>query len=115
MITWADVELLEPQASAVPLAAQNAILAHAPIELAAEAWLSKADLAWTYYCAHRALLYLQGTTGASGQVSEEKVGDVMRKYAVAASTGGDPLNETKWGKELLRLRDGTLNCRLPLL
>lgn len=115
MITWVDVVNCEPQAATVPPATQTQILAHAPIELAAEAWLSKADLAWTYYCAHRALLYLQGTTGASGQVSEEKVGDVMRKYAVAASTGGDPLNETKWGKELLRLRDGTLNCRLPLL
>lgn len=115
MITWADVELCEPQASAVPLAAQNAILAHAPIELAAEAWLSKADLAWTYYCAHRALLYLQGTTGASGQVESEKVGDVERKYAITQNTSGSGWSETKWGRELLRLREGTLNCRLPLL
>lgn len=115
MITWVDVVNCEPQASGVPLASQTAILADAPIELNADAWESKINLAWTYYCAHRALLYLQGTTGASGQISEEKVGDVTRKYAVAASTGGDPLNETKWGKELLRLRDGTLNCRLPLL
>ena len=84
---------------AVPLAAQNAILAHAPIELGRRRHGRKADLAWTYYCAHRALLYLQRDSGASGQVSEEKVGDVMRKYAVARqSTGGDPLNETKVGQ-----------------
>lgn len=115
MITWVDVVNCEPQAAGVPLASQTAILADAPVELNADAWETKINLAWTYYCAHRALLYLQGTTGASGQVSKEKVGDVERTYAVAANAGGDPLNETKWGRELLRLRDGTLNCRLPLL
>lgn len=115
MITWVDVVNCEPQAASVPLATQTQILAHAPIELVAEAWEGKIDIAHIYYCAHRALLYLQGTAGASGQVQKEKVGDVERSYAITQNTSGDPLNETKWGRELLRLREGTLNCRLPLL
>lgn len=115
MITWVDVVNCEPQASGVPLASQTAILADAPIELNADAWETKINLAWTFYCAHRALLYLQGVSGASGQVESEKVGDVERKYAITQNTSGSGWNETKWGRELLRLREGALNCRLPLL
>jgi hypothetical protein len=115
VITWVDVVNCEPQASGVPLASQIAILADAPIELDADAWGTKINLAWTFYCAHRALLYLQGVAGASGQIESEKVGDVERKYAITQNTTGSGWNETKWGRELLRLREGTLNCRLPLL
>ena len=115
MITWVDVVNCEPQASGVPLASQNAILADASIELNADSWVTKINLAHTFYCAHRALLYLQGVGGASGQVESEKVGDVERKYAITQNTTGSGWNETKWGRELLRLREGTLNCRLPLL
>lgn len=115
MITWVDVVNCEPQASGVPLASQNAILADASIELNADSWVTKINLAYTFYCAHRALLYLQGVGGASGQVESEKVGDVERKYAITQNTTGSGWNETKWGRELLRLREGTLNCRLPLL
>ena len=115
MITWVDVVNCEPQASVVPLASQNAILADASIELNADSWVTKINLAYTFYCAHRALLYLQGVGGASGQVESEKVGDVERKYAITQNTTGSGWNETKWGRELLRLREGTLNCRLPLL
>ena len=114
-MTWVDVVNCEPQASGVPLASQNAILADAQIELNADSWVTKINLAYTYYCAHRALLYLQGVAGASGQVESEKVGDVERKYAITQNTTGSGWNETKWGRELLRLREGTLNCRLPLL
>lgn len=115
MITWTDVVNCEPQASAVPLATQTQILAHAPIELVAESWEGKIDIAHTFYAAHRALLYLQGVSGASGQVESEKVGDVSRTYAITQNTSGDGWSETKWGRELLRLREGCLNCRLPLL
>ena len=115
MITWVDVVNCEPQASGVPLASQTAILADAPIELNADSWETKINLASTFYCAHRALLYLQGVAGASGQVESEKVGDVERKYAITQNTTGSGWSETKWGRELLRLREGTLNCRLPLL
>ena len=115
MITWADVVNCEPQASAVPLATQTQILVHAPIELVAEAWDGKIDIAHTYYGAHRALLYLQGVAAAAGQVEKEKVGDVERSYAITQNTSGDGWAETKWGRELLRLREGCLNCRLPLL
>ena len=114
-MTWVDVVNCEPQASGVPLASQNAILADASIELNADSWVTKINLAYTFYCAHRALLYLQGVGGASGQVESEKVGDVERKYAITQNTTGSGWNETKWGRELLRLREGTLNCRLPLL
>jgi hypothetical protein len=48
-------------------------------------------------------------------VESEKVGDVERKYAITQNTTGSGWSETKWGRELLRLREGTLNCRLPLL
>ena len=115
MITWVDVVNCEPQAATVPPATQTQILAHAPIELVAESWEGKIDIAHIYYCAHRALLYLQGTSGAAGQVQKEKVGDVERTFSITQNTSGDPLNDTKWGRELLRLREGTLNCRLPLL
>lgn len=115
MITWVDVVNCEPQASGVPLASQNAILADASIELNADSWVTKINLAYTFYCAHRALLYLQGVGGASGQVESEKVDNVEHKYAITQNTTGSGWNETKWGRELLRLREGTLNCRLPLL
>lgn len=115
MITWVDVTNCEPQASGVPLASQTAILADAPIELDADAWGTKINLAWTFYCAHRALLYLQGVAGADGQLESEKVDNIERKYAITQNTTGSGWNETKWGRELLRLREGTLNCRLPLL
>ena len=115
MITWVDVVNCEPQASGVPLASQAAILADAPIELNADSWETKINLAYTFYCAHRALLYLQGVAAAAGQVEKEKVGDVERSYAITQNTSGDGWAETKWGRELLRLREGCLNCRLPLL
>lgn len=108
MITWADVVLVDPTLSAVPVPAQNAILADTALQLSAETWETKYDLAHKYLAAHCGVLYLRGQGGASGAIAREKVGDVERQYSV-------PANLTVWGQEFQRLLRGCLSARLPLV
>ena len=60
MITWADVVLVDPTLSAVPVPAQNAILTDTALQLSAETWETKYDLAHKYLAAHCGVLYLRG-------------------------------------------------------
>lgn len=114
MITWADVVLVDPTLSAVPVPAQNAILTDTALQLSAETWETKYDLAHKYLAAHCGVLYLRGQGGASGAIAREKVGDVERQYSVPANLT-DSLASTIWGQEFQRLLRGCLSARLPLV
>ena len=94
--------------------AQNAILADTALQLSAETWETKYDLAHKYLAAHCGVLYLRGQGGTSGAIAREKVGDVERQYSVPANLT-DSLASTVWGQEFQRLLRGCLSARLPLV
>jgi len=63
----------------------------------------KQQMAQTFLAAH--LLTEVATSGSgSGAVTEEKVGDIMKKYDVASSTSGSLLDRTKYGRMFKSIR-----------
>ncbi|NIQ92382.1 MAG: DUF4054 domain-containing protein [Deltaproteobacteria bacterium] len=77
---------------------------------------AKADLATMYLAAH--LLSSSGASGTSGgsagQITEETVGDLTRKYGTASvNVSSDGMNSTKYGQTFVRLR--TESMPAPIL
>ena len=65
----------------------------------------KADLATIYMAAHLLALSSPSNSKAGGRITSEKVGDLARTYAGGSEIGkSDPLAETKYGIEFLRIR-----------
>lgn len=110
MITWADCIALDASLSAVPEAAQDAILADVYGTLSADRWGDKLDRAAKYLAMHTGTLLLRGGgLGGVGPVQSESLGDAARSYAVGSlSASTDDLDATPWGLAYKRLRRGLL-------
>jgi len=96
-ITWADVEAVAPELSAVALATQTAILAQVNSELSTSVWGTKIEIGRAWLAAH--LGTLAGIEEGGGAVQSETVGAVSRTYAVSS---GD-YSSTAYGNEFQRL------------
>jgi hypothetical protein len=100
-ITWADVEAIAPELSAVSTDTQTAILADVEAQLSEDYLGTKYDLACKYLCAH--LGTIARRNGSGGAVTSRTVGPVSEAYSVAAATSTDGLNSTSYGQEYKRL------------
>jgi hypothetical protein len=104
MITWQDVLAIAPELSTVSLATYTAILADVAVQLNADSWGVRYDLASKYLAAHLATISTWGSQGPSGTVIGESVGGVSRQYANNSPMGTDPLwDRTPYGREYRRL------------
>jgi hypothetical protein len=99
-ITWRDVVLIAPELSAVGVATQDAILADVALQLSAERWGNRLDIASKYLAAHLATVTQR--SGVAGPVTSESVGSVSRSYSVAAQSGA--FDATAYGREYKRLQ-----------
>jgi len=105
VIVWADVVNIAPgdaKIAAVPLASQTAILADVYAQMSAANWGTRLDLGAKWFAAHLATVGAQGALGAGGPVSEHRVGEVARSYAVPTAMNV-LLETTPYGKEFVRL------------
>lgn len=73
----------------------------------------RADQVRILLAAHLATVVASGGSGASGPVSSESVDGVSRSYAVTASSDGDDLTATSYGRRAKLLMMGAPNARLP--
>jgi hypothetical protein len=101
-ITWADVVALDAQLSAVPVAAQAAIIADTYAMLPPLRWGTKLDLGAKYLAAHTGAMVLRGGgLGTPGQIMGERLGDASRSYADAKPFRSQmpvtDLSATPWG------------------
>lgn len=103
MPTWADVVAIAPgdtaAFNAIPVAAQNAILAYATAQCNPTAWGALLNNGIVYLAAHLAKL---GLMRGSGQVTSESVGQMSRAYATVQGLKGS-LGLTAYGAEYYRL------------
>lgn len=113
MITWVDVVTIAPALGAVPVPAQDAILADTYIQLSVDTWGSKFDTGWKYLAAHVGTLYLLSPANFAGLIGKEKVGEVEREYNSPLKYM-DWLDSTWYGNMYQRLVRGLLKARIPL-
>lgn len=102
-ITWADVEAIAPGLSTVPVTAQTMILAYVEETVDENAFIGDASykLARVLLAAHRGAIVLSSSSGSGLAVSSESGGGISRSYA--ASSSGDDLMSTQWGREYTNL------------
>lgn len=109
-ITWDDVVNIAPELVDVAEATQDAILDDVALQLNDDIWGARINIGAKYLAAHLASITNRG--GAVGQVTEEKVGEVSRSYAVdSASGGGSGLDDTSYGQEFQRLLRTNVKAR----
>lgn len=119
-ITWAHVQLIAPELSAVVLDAQTLILSHVNEALSVSVFggedAGKTKLARVFLAAHYGSRTLSG--GAElGEVSSETVGQIKRDYVtsgVSAELSGAGLRSTTYGANYLSLVE-TSGARGPVL
>lgn len=100
-IDWADVTALAPELSAVSVAGQDEILAQVAVEVLVSRWgLTMANTLATWLARH--IGTINGSGVAGGPVTGVSVGQVRTSYA-APSTDTSSLQQTRYGKEYLRL------------
>ena len=120
-ITWADVVVIAPKLSTVPIPTQNSILATTLKLLNVGVWGDVLDEGHKYLCAHMGTQYLSASTGvgAVGAVSKYKVGPVEVSYQTptAGTSGGGitdtDLSATSYGQTYLMFRRTRLKARIP--
>lgn len=105
--TASDLKTRFPEFDSVADATVNLFISDAALSINTSVFGNKSDLANIYLAAH--LLSLSdvsgGGGGAAGQITEEKVGDLTRKYGSGSvSVNNDGINSTKYGQAYLRLR-----------
>lgn len=116
MIVWADVLGIASTLSAVPSAAQTAILAYvndtiAPGKLGVEG-SSRLHLARCYLAAHLGTMTNRAGAGASGPVTMEQEGPVMRQFA--PGTAAIDFKETVYGRRYVEIVR-TSKARAPFI
>jgi len=67
-------------------------------------WLGKSELGVAYLTGHLLAMVIQSTSGVSGNVTSEKVGDLSRNYASVSLPNMNEYSLTNYGLEYLRLR-----------
>jgi hypothetical protein len=90
MVTWAEVVIVAPELSAVPMAVQTAILAQVAEQLTSTVWGTRLAAGQTFLAAHL------GTVRGAPNYQQEQVGDHSRQVT------GD-LESTSYGREFRRL------------
>lgn len=73
----------------------------------------RADQVRILLAAHLATVVASGGSGAAGPVSSESVDGVSRSYAVTASSDGDDLTATSYGRRAVLLMRSSPSARLP--
>lgn len=81
----------------------NTFISYAENYINSSVFGTKADFARLLYTAHLLTISARGSSGASGPLTSEKVGDLQRSYASPGSVT-DSLESTSYGLEFLRLR-----------
>lgn len=73
----------------------------------------RADQVRILLAAHLATVVADGGVGLSGPVVSESVDGVSRSYAATASTDGDDLSATSYGRRAMALMRSAPRARLP--
>lgn len=115
MIIWANVVVIAPDLSTIPVPTQDFILASAASVMSADTWGVKYDIGKTYLAAHLGTLYELGALVIAGQVKSETVGKVTREYEVAGAMTGDGLAATWYGEFYLYLIRTLVKARIFLV
>jgi hypothetical protein len=96
-VTYSDVIDIAPELATIEAARINRFISRAALSVNSAVFGNKADLATTYLTAH-----MLSTGGSRSLISEEKVGNLSRKYA--RTPGEADLESTPYGKAFKRLR-----------
>jgi hypothetical protein len=76
----------------------------AVLSVNAAIWTGKTEVGIAYLTGHLMALMIPGSTGPSGPVTSEKVGDLSRNYASVTIANSNEYHQTIYGTEFLRLR-----------
>ena len=105
--TWANVEIIAPELSTVPVAAQNLFLADVALEITLAVWADVQEKAQRYLVAHLSTLYLQKSKSNVGGISGKTVGEVSISFSKGTLKSESRLDETSYGREFMRMLNNT--------